>query len=274
MGIIYLWFSLILFILITIYINYNKKEGFDEKINLCFYTCFYGSDDNKAFHIPPIPSSKYKCFYYTNNKLLLEKIKQTKWIGIYDNVITTDDFIESCMAGKKPKVLPNTYKELNNFDYSCFYDSKFGLISESFIEMMIETYCIKENYALLLREHPAIKNNIFDEFNESMNQPRYLNQKEQYLTYINKQIDNGLKKSTKKHATCSLLIRNMRHPKIIDINNSWYSHIQECGIQDQISFFFVKQLYTDDIYIFNESPCENTSLDWRCNDKESIFYNT
>ena len=274
MDMIYLWVSIILFISITIYINYNKTEGFDEKLKLCFYTCFYGSDDNKAFNIPPIPSNKYKCFYYTNNKSLLEKIKQTKWIGIYDDVITNDDSIESCMAGKKPKVLPNTYKELNNCDYACFYDSKFGLISESFVEMLIDTYCIKDNYALLLREHPAIKNNVFDEFNESMNQPRYLNQKDQYLTYINKQIDNGLKESTKKHATCSLLIRNMRHPKIIDINNSWYSHIQECGIQDQISFFFVKQLYADYIYIFNESPCENTHLDWRCNDKESIFYNT
>jgi hypothetical protein len=256
---------LILFLIITIYINYNKKEGFDKKLNLCFYTCFYGLNNNQSFNIPPIPSIKYKCIYYTNNKLLLENIKKTKWIGIYDNIITDDDIIESCMAGKKPKVLPNTYKELNEFDYTCFYDSKFGLINESFIELMIETYLIKNNYALLLREHMFINNNIYDEFNESMKQERYFIQKNKYLTYINKHIKNGLNKQTDKHAMCNVLLRNMNHPKIKHINNTWYSHIQECGIQDQISFFFVKQIYKDYIYIYSESPCKNTNVDWRCN---------
>jgi hypothetical protein len=211
MGILYIIFSLVLFILITIYIKYNKKEGFDNNLNMCFYTCFYGSDNNEAFNIPPLPSSKYKCFYFTNNKLLLEKIKKTKWIGIYDK------------------------------------------------------YLIQEDYALLMREHNFIKNNVLDEFNESMKQKRYVEQKDQYLTYINNQIKNGLSKSTEKHAMCNVLIRNMKHSKIKDINNTWYSHIQECGIQDQISFFFVKQLYKDYIYIYSESPCKNTNSDWRCN---------
>jgi hypothetical protein len=266
MGKLYIIFALILFILITIYIKYNKKEGFSTKLNLCFYTCFYGSDNNEAFNIPPIPSNTYKCFYYTNNKLLLEKIKESKWIGIYDNIITKDDLIESCMAGKKPKVLPHTYKDLNEFNYTCFYDSKFGLIDETIVETMINKYLIEDDYALLLREHNFIKNNVMNEFNESMKQERYVMQKEQYITYINKQIDNGLNKSTEKHAMCNVLIRNMKHPKIKDINNTWYKHIQECGIQDQISFFFVKQIYKDYIYIFNESPCKNENVDWRCND--------
>jgi hypothetical protein len=274
MGKLYILIAVILLILVNIYINYNKKEGFDTNLKLCFYTCFYGSDSNKAFNIPPIPSNKYKCFYYTNNKLLLEKLKESKWIGVYDNVITQDDIIESCMAGKKPKVLPHTYKELNEFDYTCFYDSKFGLINEIFLEIMINKYLIQENYALLVREHPFIKGDIFHEFNESMLQDRYIMQKDQYTTYINKQLDNGLNKITKTHATCCVLIRNMKHPKIKDINNTWYKHIEECGIQDQISFFFIKQLYKDVIYIFNESPCKNTNLDWRCNNKESKFYNT
>jgi hypothetical protein len=265
MGKIYIIFAVILFILITIYIKYNKKEGFDTKLNLCFYTCFYGSDNNDAFNIPPIPSNKYKCFYYTNNKLLLEKIKESKWIGIYDNIITQDDVIDSCMAGKKPKVLPHTYKDLNKYNYTCFYDSKFGLIDEIFVENMINKYLIEDDYALLLREHNNIKGNIFDEYNESMKQERYVMQKEQYITYINQQIDNGLNKITEKHAMCNVLIRNMKHPKIKDINNTWYKHIEECGIQDQLSFFFVKQIYKNYIYIYNESPCKNKNVDWRCN---------
>ena len=38
---------------------------------------------------------------------------------------------------------------------------------------------------------------------------------------------------------------NMKHNKINTINTTWYQHIKECGIQDQISFFFVKQLFND-----------------------------
>ena len=45
----------------------------------------------------------------------------------------------------------------------------------------------------------------------------------------------------------------MKHEKINLINETWYAHIQECGIQDQISFFFVKQLFDAYIFPFTES---------------------
>ena len=41
---------------------------------------------------------------------------------------------------------------------------------------------------------------------------------------------------------------------MIELNNTWYKHIQECGIQCQISFFFVKQLFPDIIVSFTENP--------------------
>jgi hypothetical protein len=46
----------------------------------------------------------------------------------------------------------------------------------------------------------------------------------------------------------------MKHVKMVEINTTWYEHINECGIQDQISFFFVKQLFNDNIYPFVENP--------------------
>jgi hypothetical protein len=48
------------------------------------------------------------------------------------------------------------------------------------------------------------------------------------------------------------VIRNMKHKKINKINETWYQHIQECCIQDQISFFFV--LFNEDILSFTEYP--------------------
>jgi hypothetical protein len=49
----------------------------------------------------------------------------------------------------------------------------------------------------------------------------------------------------------------MKHEKIIKINITWYQHIEECGIQCQISFYFVKQLFNDYIYPFTENPYLN-----------------
>ena len=72
--------------------------------------------------------------------------------------------------------------------------------------------------------------------------------------YILHQVNNGLSEYVENHCACGFLIRNMKHEKMNELNSTWYKHIQDCGIQDQISFFFVKQLFTDYIYPFSEIP--------------------
>ena len=228
----------------------NKTNNFD----LAFYTCFYGSNNNTAFKIPELPSLKYKCYYYTNNLSIIELLKTTNWIGIYEDKPTKDDLIESCMVGKHVKVMPQEYQELKDYDYLCFLDSKLDKVNEAFVEDYIVKYFIQQNYALLLRKHWSIHNSVWNEFNGSMNQERYVREREKYEKYIRKQVNNGLSEITENHCACGFLIRNMKHEKMIEINNTWYQHIQECGIQDQISFFFVKQLFNDYILPFTEIP--------------------
>jgi hypothetical protein len=223
-------------------------------LNLAFYTYFYGSDNNEAFKVPPLPSLKYKCYYYTNNKTIIEQLSNTHWICIYDDKPTTDDLIESCMVGKHIKTMPQEYNELKDYDFLCFLDSKLEKVSETFVENYIYKYFIQKNYALLLREHWFIHNNVWNEYNVSIEQHRYLLESVKYETYIKNQVNNGLSEETEHHCACGFLIRNMKHAKIIELNTTWYNHIQECGIQDQISFFFVKQLFSDCIYSFTEVP--------------------
>jgi preprotein translocase subunit SecA len=119
---------------------------------------------------------------------------------------------------------------------------------------MIVKYFIEQNYSLLLREHWFVHNNVWNEYNESMYQKRYVLESEKYKKYIQNQVNNGLSEITEHHCTTQLLIRNMKHEKMIELNNTWYKHIQECGIQCQISFFFVKQLFPDIIVSFTENP--------------------
>ena len=226
-------------------------------MDLAFYTCFYGSDTNSAFKIPEIPSVKYNCYYFTNNHSMILKLKDTKWIGIYDDKPTSDDVIESCMAGKHIKTSPHEYKELQHYLYLCFLDSKLEQINETFVEDYIKTYFIEQNYALLLRKHNFLINDkisVWDEYSLSMWQERYKLESEKYINYINNQTNKGFADITNYHCMCGFLIRNMKHEKIKELNTTWYQHIQECGIQDQISFFFVKQLFNDYIHSFSEIP--------------------
>jgi hypothetical protein len=223
-------------------------------LNLAFYTYFYGSNNNVAFKIPEIPSLTYLCYYYTNNVTIFELTKQTRWIGIYDDKPTNDDLIESCMVGKHVKTMPHEYTELKDYDYLCYLDSKLEKVNEKFVENFINRYFIEQNYALLLIHHWLISGNVWEELQVSMLQKRYVLEYDKYKKYIEYQIDNGLSETTPTPCACGFLIRNMKHEKINEINTMWYNHIQECGIQDQISFFFVKQLFDGYIYPFTEIP--------------------
>jgi hypothetical protein len=226
-------------------------------LSLAFYTYFYGSDKNDAFKIPNIPSLTYKCFYYTNNVRLLYLLQKTNWIPIFDNKPTKDDLIESNMIGKFIKSCPHKFPHLKDYDYLCYLDSKLEDVNEKFVEEYIHKYFISENnekYALMLRNHTFIKPYIWKEYEVSMEQKRYRLQSDSYIKYINSQILSGLKAETPYHCQCGFLIRNMKHPEINNIGETWLQHIQTCGIQDQISFFFVKQIFSDYILPFKEIP--------------------
>ena len=222
--------------------------------NLAFYTYFYGTDSNEAFKIPELPSLKYKCYYYTNNIIIIELLKATEWIAIYDEKLMTDDLVQSSMVGKHLKVMSHEYSELKDYDYLCFLDSKLDHVNEEFVEKFIHKYFIEDNYALLLRKHWFINDNVWNEYNESMYAERYRSESKKYKNYIKNQVNAGLSTSTHKYCATGFMIKNQKHEKLIEINTTWFKHIQECGIQCQISFHFVKQLFDEFIYPFTEYP--------------------
>jgi hypothetical protein len=232
-------------------------------INFAYYTYFFGSNSNESFAIPVIPSLKYKCYYYTNNKNIFEQLKTTNWISIFIDIEFIDDIYNPNMYGKYLKAMPQQYKELKDYDYLCFLDSKLDELNEPFIENLIDKYFINDDKALILRNHLTITNNIninnkihiMSEFGLSMFQKRYYDDRYRYFNYIEKCVlSDGFKETDDYHCAAGFLIRNMKHKKIIELNNTWYKHIKECGIQDQISFFFVKQLFKDCIVPFKENP--------------------
>jgi hypothetical protein len=219
-------------------------------LKLAFYSYFYENNNESEFKIPKVPSLTYNCYFYSNNETIIDTLKETQWIGVYDDKPCNKDLIESCMLGKHVKAMPHEYTELKDYDYLCFVDSEMDKVNEKLIEDYINEYFIEQNYALLPKQHWFVGANIHDEFITSMNKEKYRIEHQKYNEYINKQITNGLSEKTTHHYNTKLLIRNMKHEKMNEINTTWYNHIQECGIQDNISFFFAKQLFDDYIFPF------------------------
>jgi len=223
-------------------------------MNLAYYTCFYGDENNIAFKIPDTPSLKYKCYYFTNNQTILGYLENTNWVGIYDNKPVSHDLIVSAMASKHIKAMPESYPELKEYDYLCYLDSKLSKVNERFVEKQIKDYFIQENFALVLRKHWFINDNVWNEFNAAMYQPRYRKEQDKCINYIINQVRAGINEKSNDHCATGFILRNMKHPKIMEINKSWFNHIQDCGIECQISFFFIKQMFTEHIKSFSENP--------------------
>ena len=115
-------------------------------------------------------------------------------------------------------------------------DSKYIHVDEQMVENLV-------GHPVFFREHPFISNSVWTELEESMQQERYRRERNQYIEYINKNVTEGLASETPSHLAGGFIIRDMRKSRLF--NETWFRHIQICGLNDQISLFFVKQLFAD-----------------------------
>lgn len=233
-----------------LYKQYNFNDILKVKVvnplirtNLKFYTCFFGDDNNIAFKIPPIPSINYKCYYFTNNIKLIEQLEKTDWVGIIVNTPIKKDFIKDAFDSKIYKCCPHFFKELNDADYTCYFDSKIEVNVNRVVSHITD---LNYEKVIILPKHPFIKENIWDEYNEAIKQERYNKQKNIYEKYILDKLSKNFNPYVKHHATTHFILR--KNTTICNnINEEWYSNILDCGIMCQIPFFFIQQEYNKNI---------------------------
>jgi hypothetical protein len=151
------------------------------------------------------------------------------------------------METKEIRSCPHRFNVLNDYDYLCWFDTKLE-VYENKIEELILDLENNENKIIVLSKHPYSdkQNSVWDEFSISMPIEKYNLQKEQYTKYINKQIKDGFSEKINIRFCGGWSLRK-KCKKTEEYNESWYSHIKECGIQDQISLLFVQQIYIDNI---------------------------
>jgi len=154
--------------------------------------------------------------------------------------------IESCLLAKKLKAMPETDCDLLKYDYLCFMDSKLTYVNDEIVLGIINTKFV-DDICIVLRKHEFLSGSVWNEFDFSMMvDERYRIQYEMYKSYIYSQVESGLSDNVDQtHYQCGFIVRDMKNSKTQEIDKLWYDHIQKCGIQDQISFYFVKQLFRD-----------------------------
>jgi hypothetical protein len=229
---------------ITDFINMHNAN------KLAYYTCFLGDDNNISNKILSVPSLIYDCFYFTNNTNTYLKLKNTKWKPIFVDIPIKNTYLLNSFDAKIYKCCPHLFEVLNKYEYTCYIDSKLYINETKILDHINNMILYKKCF--LISEHSFIKSGkVFDEYYEATNNhARYYEEKDKYVTYIQKQIHNGYKDTVKQHCTTNFIIRK-NDEKTSQINKEWYKHVEECGIMCQISFFFIQQIYHKDIYIID-----------------------
>lgn len=227
--------------------HYMERLWYDiYKLDIVFYTVFIGTDSNVANQVNSGPSHTFDCYFFSNNRKTLEKAKRAGWSIVYVDITPEDDVIDSNMKAKYFKVLPHKLDVINKYQWSVFVDSKRYVNTDIILEE-----CINTTKSFNIVPHTFIKTSPYldREISESLKQDRYMLQKDRIMKYV-----NTYKTSYEPsiYFGCSIILRRTNDPINIKICEEWYKHIQECGIQDQISFYFITLMYQEHIGALNE----------------------
>lgn len=225
------------------FINYKKNN-----MKLAYYTCFFGGNNNYSFLIPPIPSEEYSCYYFTNNKDIYDKLKDTGFIRVFiDNIPIYNNHNKDSMSYKIYRCNPYDYGILKDYDYLCWFDNKLQVFDHKIDELVYELD--KSNKSIIFTRHPYYKkyNNIWDEYNLSMNIEKYKKEESKQFNYINKMIDKGYDISNENNYLSAGFIIRKNNKTSKEFGLEWFNNILECGIQDQISLYFISQDYSEHI---------------------------
>ena len=249
---------LILGVLILCFVGPKPTfEPYKSTTTIAFYTVFCGDNGNAANAVQAPPSKHHACFFYTNNPGTAKQAQQAGWTPKLLNWPISKDDITSAMQAKSLKAKPHDFPDLAMHDFTVYLDSKV-VVDVSAVQNLIDRF--DSSKCIFLKEHPFLAPNVWNEYNEAIKQTRYARQAGQMHAYITKQLASGLSEDASHHYWTAFLVRNMKHPYTKRINELWYKHIVECGIECQISFFFIGQLFRDFIIpdVTNEVPVKYT----------------
>ena len=220
------------------------KEKLERSTYLCYYSCFFGPTDSFSNVVRDVPSKKYDCYYFTNNQETYNSLKNSDWKRVFVPVTIKYDSNMDTLDSKLLKSCPHLVKELQVYDYSVYMDTRNVLLREDYV-----LDCIRcKTKPILMIPHrwwSQVQYAVLVEFFKSLEQERYFKEKEKIEEYINTQVTKGYSLNLPMHYETGFIVRNQKDDRVIKLNEAWYDEIIRCGIQCQVSFFFVQQMFPD-----------------------------
>ena len=210
---------------------------------LCYYSCYFGPNRSESNVIKNIPSKIYDCYYFTNNIDTYRQLKETDWKSIFGSGVCKNDIKYDTYDSKFLKCCPHFVNELNRYKFTVYIDTKLILINEEYLISFIKQNESTIQVAMLPHPWwPSIDQAVIYEFQKSMEQEKYVQDNERIMNYINNKKEEGYNLTLPMHYMTGFIIRKQHDDNVVRLNETWHSEIIKCGIQCQISFFFVQQI--------------------------------
>jgi hypothetical protein len=216
------------------------------------YTCFFGNDSNWA-NIILSPPTGIDSYYFTNNRNTYNQLLLSAWKLVWVDIPISDDNIVSAEQSKHIRCCPWEYDALKQYDYLCWIDSKLQFTNVNRLHEIIYELS-KSPFVWAFTQHPSPYKDVWGEYHAAIRHEKYARQSERYRSYIISRIDTGYDPNIPQRVCCGMSIRK-NCPLAKEIGDFWYSEIQECGIEDQISFQFVHQKYNHAIRVYPYQYC-------------------
>ena len=224
------------------------------------YFVFVGETSYPGAQVPKIKKSsnhhligdndKVDYFYFTNNQQCYDEArKNPDLISILISSPSTPDYFSNNMWAKQYKILPYKFKELENYAYTFYVDTKQPLDGTRAVgwgraideEGILKILSDPPLFGVYDHPNSAMRKNVFGELYESYFQQRYLDENHLHLDYI--KTKNPLDFPCEKFFQTGYIWRDMRSPIVKDICEFWMQETEKCGTLCQVSFHFVYKKY-------------------------------
>ncbi len=218
-----------------------------------FYTGFFGSNSNWAAVIPPLPTTEYDCYYFTNNRSIFDRLGPTGWKRVWLDLPIHNDNVRDAMTSKELRCCPERYPPLRGYEYLCWMDSKMKCTNMEHVRTMLETLASSDKI-VAATHHPLPYKTVWDEYETAIKYEKYAREKDSYKRYIEEQLQKGADLNRPQRICCGFRIMKMNGRRQL-LGETWLDHIRQCGIEDQISWQFIHQMFEDEIALFPYQYC-------------------
>ena len=268
--------SLILFLLFTLHPHHHHVTAQASSCHpaVVYITVYTGHvDEPRGADRVPLPPSSNQSIFFSDNRDILQSASNLGWRTHKLHGKPVKSSYRSAMKAKIVKAVPHElYNFQQDYDYLVYFDSKIDINVDT-VKSMICNHMMYDHadVALLTTRHRQQFHTVWEEFHESLKQMRYRmhgkrmkeyilmretkQSNDHYVHHVQQQQKEKEEKEEKEEekeekekeeqeryvSETRFMIRALKHPKIEEITNEWMQEIELCGIECQISFFFIEQ---------------------------------